>query len=124
MSKTDLDLWSRQLLRAAAPDLRRALGVERLDRSLVSEIYLRVLEVLSRLEGSPGEEATRAEELVEELALAIYLATAANRLENGAKPELLASLQRTLARAVTREPSNAPKDADSGPPSARSVLPK
>lgn len=93
-----LDRRVRHLIRAVEPQLRQHLGVSKLDRSLVSDLYLRLQETLSRGEARP-----------EDLALTIYLVAMAAGSGEGPDPELLVALRRLLEKvAEFRESSPHP----------------
>lgn len=92
----DLDRRVRTLIRSVEPDLRRHLGVEQLDRELVSDLYLRLRAVLATVVSDGGEAAVSW--LVECLALTIYLVIVARSESVEAPPDLLVSLRRTLGQ--------------------------
>jgi hypothetical protein len=97
---TELDQRARLLIRATEDDLRVHLGVKRLSLDLIGELYVRIHGALLRADrtGSPGSRSG----LVDELALTMYLAVAADPLGTRAVPELLTALRRTLAGALER----------------------
>lgn len=88
----ELDRRARDLIRTVEPDLRQHLSIDRLDRDLVSELYL---QLRAALEGE-GREASRA--LPERLALVVFLVLVARSGEAEIPPALLVSLRRTIAR--------------------------
>lgn len=100
-----LDRRVRHLIRAVEPQLREHLGVSKLDRSLVSDLYLRLREALSRGETSP-----------EELALTIYLVAMAAGAGQGPDPELLVALRRRLAHTADPEGLEPAPELGESPP--------
>lgn len=101
MPSVTVDEFTKRLLRAAAPDLQRSLGVRRLNRELLGEIYLRLREVLGRFEGPLRQEALRQADIVDELALTIYMVASTYDPGRQPSPELLSPLARALDGALS-----------------------
>jgi len=105
----------RALIQAVEPDLRHHLDVERLDRALVSDLYLRLRAVLATVAPEGEGDEVAVSWLVERLALTIYMVTVASSEGVEAPPGLLVSLRRTLDQLYdqTRE-APAPKPEPGG----------
>ncbi len=101
MPVAEIDTWAKRIVGVAAPDIRRAVGEVELESELVSEVYLQVKQVLSRLDSPRLAEPANEPWLVEQLALAIYLAVATSETRRRATPGLLTSLNKSLARALS-----------------------
>ena len=102
----EIDGWTRKILRAVEPDLRRHLGHDRLDEPLVSDLYLAVRKNLtaaglSRALSRPG--------LTEDLAMTIYMVSVSR---SDVAPALLASVTRTLEH-IFQGPTSRPGRAHS-----------
>lgn len=103
----DLDRRVRDLIQRVEPDLRHHLDTDRLDRDLVSELYLRLRAVLADGRRPLGRSLT------ERLALIVFLVIVARSDGGEVPPALLVSLRRTLAREAG-EPE-APEEDRPGP---------
>ncbi|MEO6487687.1 MAG: hypothetical protein ABIO78_07095 [Thermoanaerobaculia bacterium] len=85
------------LIRASAPMLRQWLGAARLDQSLIGTLYLRQRSILENWYATVAGDNHSHEQLVEQLAVAIYLTAAA--WQTGSQPDvrLLSSLREIVA---------------------------
>jgi hypothetical protein len=88
----DLDARARCLMTAVEPVLRQHLGAQRMDSSLIGELYLRVREVLARNDTQPRA----GDELIDELAMTIYLVEATRAPDTEEPTALLVSLKQAL----------------------------
>lgn len=96
----EINSRARHLIRAAEGDLRRYLGLERLGVELVGELYIRVRNVLVRnLQDEAGDSLSTVQ-LIDDLALAIFLAVVQNEARDSEAPNLLVGLRRSLTRAL------------------------
>lgn len=108
-AESGIDSRARWLLHATEGDLKKHLGTSRLEVDLVGELYVRIREVLARgAPAAPGQQLDRAQ-LVDDLALAVYLAVVANDPRHSAGPDLLVELRRSLGAAI-REDRDPPSD--------------
>lgn len=94
----NLDRRVRTLIQSVEPDLRRHLKVERLDRELVSDLYLRLRAVLATV--CPEGDEAAVSWLVECLALTTYLVIVARSEGVEAPPGLLVSLRRSIGQLL------------------------
>jgi len=88
----EIDRWTRKILQAVEPDLRRHLGPDGLDQRLVSDLYLAVRENLTGA-GLSGNLSKPG--FAEDLAMAIYVVSVSR---SDVSPALLASVNRTMER--------------------------
>lgn len=114
MARADssVDVKARLLLHATEGDLRKHLGSPRLDVDLVGDLYVRIRDVLARAEPAGPERHHHAEQLVDDLALAVYLAVVAKDSRHAAGPGLLVELRRSLEKAITEDCASRSSDAN------------
>jgi hypothetical protein len=102
-SESDIDARTRRLIRAVDGDLRRHLGLGRLGVELVGDLYVRVRDVLARERSvAPGTDGDE-NQLVDDLALAIFMSVVADEAHEAGGPDLLVGLRRSLSRALRDE---------------------
>jgi hypothetical protein len=94
---TELDIIARRLIRASEEDLRRWIGVSRLDNDLLGTLYLRVREVLER------DQDAADDDLAEDITLTMYLTAAAWKLREDPQLELLPGLQQMLSSILANQ---------------------
>ena len=99
MRAPDADRVARGLIRALEPELRRHLGLTRLDRDLIGELYLSLRQSLSRWERT-ADRASDQLRLLDELALNTYLIASARPGAGQPGPSLLESLRDVITRAA------------------------
>ncbi len=97
---TEFDVQARMLIRASAPMLRQWLGAARLDHSLIGTLYLRQRSILENWCLTVGADSHSHKQLIEQLAVAIYLTAAA--WQTGLQPDvcLLSSLREIVAAGL------------------------
>lgn len=96
LDSSTLDHVARRVVRDSEADLRRFLGVDRLEPELVALIYLHVRGVVERC---------HEDEAVDELALAIYLTAAAWHSNPEPPVDLITELHGVISRVLKTEPS-------------------
>lgn len=94
---TELDIVARRLIRASEGDLRRWIGVARLDNDLLGTLYLRVRELLEQ-----GQEADD-DDLAEDVTLTMYLTAAAWKMRDDPQLELLPALRQMLSSILAND---------------------
>jgi hypothetical protein len=89
---TDLDLAARRVIFAVQADVVRWCEMRQLDPELVGALYVRVRDILRR---SPTDE-----ELIDELALAVYLTVSAWTADTDRIASILPDLRRDIAESM------------------------
>jgi len=97
---TQLDGQARMLIRASAPMLRQWLGTAQLDPSLIGTLYLRQRSVLENWSLTGGADDHSHKQLIEQLAVAIYLTAAAWQTELQPDVSFLSSLREIVAAGL------------------------
>jgi len=97
---TKFDCQARMLIRASAPMLRQWLGAAQLDQSLIATLYLRQRSVLENWCQTVEADNHSHQQLIEQLAVAIYLTAAA--WQTGLRPDVcfLSSLREIVAAGL------------------------
>ncbi len=101
MESKNLDHQACYLVQAAQSELRKHLGVRHLGLDFVVDLYVHIKDVLRGHCDLSGTGPRDRKQVVEELALQMYVVAAA-AAESGTTvgPELLAALQRVLSGAA------------------------
>ncbi len=94
---TELDIVARRMIRASEADLRRWIGVARLDNDLLGTLYLRVRELLEQ-----GQD-TDDDDLAEDVTLTMYLTAAAWKMRDDPQLELLPALRQMLSSILAND---------------------
>lgn len=103
---TDLDLAARRLIFAVQADVVRWCEMPQLDPELVGALYLRVRDILRR---SPADE-----EVIDELALAVFLTVSAWTADGDRIASILPALRRDIADAMHAAKTNPPNPQEKG----------
>lgn len=97
---TELDQQVRMLIRASEPVLRHWLGVPRLDQALIGTLYLSQRGILEHWQMTVAGDDRSHKQLVEQLAVGIYMTAAAWQTASQPDVRLLSSLREIVAAGL------------------------
>lgn len=108
MSKdaTKLDRQARMLIQASEPLLRHWLGVSSLDRTLIGTLYLRQRRILEHWYVTETSDERSQRNLVEQLAVAMFMTATAWQTAAQPAVDLLSSLREIVAAGLPAAESN------------------
>lgn len=99
-SVQELDRVSRRLVRGVEKTLRDHLGPGEVDRELVGDLYLRIRGVLAGSGKKSDAGSSSANGILDDLAIAVYMATVARKSGDWSPPDLIVSLRETIRAAL------------------------